>query len=1078
MPKGPLYTVAWSSLTQAYTLCAGREQRPLDIVPGSAVWFVWLDQTGGFAFSGKAGHCTARKERKQRGTWYWYAYLAKGPLRTKRYLGKTPNLSPARLEEVAQALERRALDDTGEVQRLQETSAPAAPTEVQRVVSPALLASRPAAAGNSGWRMRPHQQGDPQFATKLYVPRLRAQLVSRVRFHEQLTQGMEGALTLVSAPAGFGKTTVLAQWLAQSGTPVAWLSLEPTDNDPVRFLSYLIAALQRLDPWIGTTALALLQTLQPPSPETVLAVLTNDLARREGGDFALVLDDYHVIEDVLIHRALASLVEHLPPHLHLIIVTRADPPLPLARLRAHGQLTELRAAELRFETQEISAFLRTVAGLELAPEAIVALEQRTEGWIAGLQFAALSLRGRTDVSAFLAAFTGSHRFVLDYLSEEVLSRQAAPILAFLLHTCILERLSGPLCAAVAGQQDGGTASQGMLEALERANLFVVSLDDERRWYRYHHLFAEVLRTRLQQLSPDLVPELHRRASAWYEQHGLFAEAVQHALAAADIEHAVRLIEQHALPVAGRGQTQTALGWLNSLPEALVRARPALCIAHAVLLMLFTRQSEAAEARLQDAERLIQRDTPAEQARLIRGWVAQIRADPACYTGDLVRTVALAQEALELLPETEVMGRAAALAYTAHACQITGDVTPESERLVAATVAPARAGGNLFTILRSLTLLARLHVLQGRLGEAATLYDTAVQEIGGPAVLPALSSGPAYYFGLGEVLRERNDLEGAERHLARGLRVLEGATKVDAEVITLGYTAMARLQQARGQTSQAGATLDAFVRLAHTRHFVPLLVARGAAVRAQLELAQGNLTSAMRWADASGCTLDEDPNFLHEPEYLTLARVRLAQGRSTPQGPVLRAVLCFLERLFDEAERKARLGSVLEILILRALAFDAQGQRAAALTTLERALQLGEPEGYVRLFVDEGAPMRILLRRMRARGIAPDYITLLLTAFAGKHPAVPHHHAGDAGVLVEPLTAREGEVLRLLEAGASNHDIACRLILSLGTVKKHVSNICSKLGVQRRTQAIAKARALQLLVQAPCPPPSGSMPPQK
>ncbi len=1064
MPKVPTYTLAWSSTTQAYTLGEGPDQRPLSIVVGSAAWYAWLDHASCFAFAGKAGHYTARKERKQRGTWYWYAYFARGQQRTKAYLGKTPNLTLARLEQVAQTLLLRSAGHVVGTHHAQKRAAPVERglTKASMLTSLEYVTRQASLEGDGLRRMEPHQLGDPRLATKLHVPQPRAQLVPRPRLLKRLAQGMEGALILVSAPAGFGKTTLLSQWFAHSGVPVAWLSLDSEDNDPVRFLSCMIAAVQRLDQRIGRTALSLLHTPQPAPPEAVLTMLINDVASGEGEHFALVLDDYHVIEALPIHRALAYFMEHLPPQIHLILATRADPPLPLARLRAHGQLTEVRDAELRFDMREVSAFLHIVSELVLSPEDIAILEHRTEGWVAGLQLAALSLRDRADVSTFLATFTGSHRFVLDYLSEEVLLRLDAPTHSFLLHTCVLERLCGPLCDAVTRQQDGEIPGQLMLEALEHANLFVVPLDDEHGWYRYHHLFADVLKSRLQQTQPFLLPELHRRASVWYEQHGMIAEAVQHALAAPDIERAACFIEEHALPVAGQGQTQTALGWLNAIPDALVRARPALCIAHAVLLMLFTRQSEAAEARLQEAERLVQPDTPAEQARMIRGWAAVIRGNMVRYTGDLVRTVALAHEALDLLPETEVIGRTTALVYTAHAYHISGDVTPESERLVAGTVAPARASGNLFSILRSLTLFARLYVLQGRLREAATLYEEAVRVIGGPEVLQVLSSGPACPFGLAQVLYEWNKLDEAEQQLTHGMRLLEGTTLVDADFMTLGYMALARLQQARGQVGQALATLDMFAHLARTHHFVPHLVDRGIAMRAQVELSQGNLAAAIGWADACGLTPDEVPSYQREREYLILARVRLAQGRSDPHGPSLQEALCLLERLLHQAEINARMGSVLEILIVRALALDAQGRRHGALTTLERTLRLGAPEGYIRLFVDEGAPMRVLLRLAHTRGISPDYVATLLLAFEEQYSSDHPLSTYDPKDLVEPLTARECEVLRLLEAGASNRTIAQSLVLSLGTVKKHISNIYGKLGVQSRIQAVARARVLHLL----------------
>ncbi len=452
MPKVPAYTLAWSSVTAAYELYETRNRGMLTTVPESPEWFAWLDRVSSFAFSGKSGHYTARKEAKQRGDRYWSAYLTTDEHLTKKYLGKTVDLTLARLEHIAGML---SVQSTAQFPPPVTLAAVSADNETDAVRHPVLAQQR--------------HPLHPLLATKLHVPRPRTHLVPRSHLIERLQRGAERALTLVSAPAGFGKTTLLAQWFMESGMPVAWLSLEPEDNDPTRFLSYLIAALQTLDAQIGITALTMLHAPQPPSPETVLAVLTNDLVDCDAGDFAFVLDDYHVITGESIQRGMAYLVEHLPPQLHLILATRADPPLPLARLRAQGQLSEVRTAQLRFGAAEASAFLQAVMGLDLEASAIATLERRTEGWIAGLQLAALSLQGRTDVSAFLTAFTGTHRFVLDYLSEEVLVRQPAPVQTFLLHTCILERLSGPLCDAVTGHE----GSQAMLEALDRANLFVV-----------------------------------------------------------------------------------------------------------------------------------------------------------------------------------------------------------------------------------------------------------------------------------------------------------------------------------------------------------------------------------------------------------------------------------------------------------------------------------------------------------------------------------------------------------------------------------------------------------------------------
>jgi LuxR family maltose regulon positive regulatory protein len=832
MPKVPMYTLAWTPALETYELYETRERGVLRIVPDSPAWFAWLERVSSFAFSGKSGHYTARKEAKQRGDRYWYAYLATGERLTKKYLGKTADLTLARLEHIAGLLRAQS-----EAQVLLPVTLAAGRDGEVETAQPPLLAQQ-------------HHPLNPLLTTKLHVPRPRAHLVPRAHLTEQLQQGGERALTLVSAPAGFGKTTLLAQWLAESGMPVAWLSLEVEDNDPTRFLSYLIAALQTLDAQIGTAALTLLRTPQPPSPEVVLAVLTNDLVDRGGGDVTLVLDDYHVLTAESIQRGMAFLLEHLPPQLHLVLATRADPPLPLARLRAQGQLTEVRTADLRFDTEEVSTFLHAVMGLDLEASAIATLESYTEGWIAGLQLAALSLQGRTDVSAFLAAFTGSHRFVLDYLSEEVLALQPAPMQTFLLHTCILERLSGPLCDAVTGQE----GSQAMLEGLERANLFVVALDDERGWYRYHHLFAEVLRSYLQQREPTLPPVLHRRASAWYEQHDLPAEAVQHALAIPDAELAARLIELIGFPITLHGQVSTVLGWLHALPEALVRTRPRLCVYHA-LLLIFTNQLEAAEARLQQAERGVQ-ELPAEEAQIIMGYVLAIRAGIASYSGDLMHGVSLAHQALNLLPEAEVLPRAGVMATVVRAYLESGDVTPATEHEVAAAVTLNRTFNNPFATVSSMILLARLHVLQGRLHQAAATYGQVAQVVPRPEVLQSMFNSLFYYFGLGDLLREWNDLDAAERHLAQGMALVNETLTLEPFVAMLGYSALARLEQARGNSTAALATLDTLAHLAQQRHFPPPLLTQEAAVRAQIELAQGNVAAALHWTDSSGLSTND------------------------------------------------------------------------------------------------------------------------------------------------------------------------------------------------------------------------------
>ncbi len=994
---------------------------------GSADWYAWLNQTTtrSFAYHSAQGLLTARRERRH-GTWYWYAYRSQYGHIHKAYLGKSEELTPERLKGAVALLNTEAASST-------QTSPVSSPEQLPDAVPPSVAT---------------HTQ---LLMTKLHIPPARLNMVSRTRLTERLNVGMKSRLTLIVAPAGWGKTTLLSAWHAEAGR-IAWVSLDVGDNDPVRFWTYVITALNRLHPGVGDMALTFLRSPQTPPIESVLTLLLNALATLPG-ETILVLDDYHLIQTQSIHDALTFLLDHLPASLHLVITSRLDPPLPLARLRARDALTELRVADLRFTLPEATTFLTEVMGLPLSAEESARLQTRTEGWIAGLHLAALSLQGREDLASFITAFTGSNRYVVDYLVEEVLQRQPEGVQQFLLHTCLLDRLSGPLCDAVRGS-DG---SQRLLEYLERANLFIIAFDDERQWYRYHHLFAEVLRSRLQQMQPTLIPQLHHRASLWYEQHEMFAEAVSHALAVPDVERVAHLIEQRGMLLAQRGRAHMVLSWLNALPDIVVQTHPQLCIIHALVLML-AHQLEASEVRLQDAERCVQADIPAEQARTIQGWVAAIRGTFAIFSGDLAQNVAYSRQALDMLPETEVIGRAGAIVGAARAFLVSGDVTHATEQQVLEVIASARASGNLVSILRARTLLARLHMLQGKLRQAAATYEEGVQGVPGQGELRVLVSGPPYSFGLGDLLREWNDLDAAEAHLAQGMELVKGLKVVEAEIATRGYIALARLLQARGENIRALETLDAFALMAQQWHFVPRLMAHGAAMRARIELARGNIAAAIRWADESDLSVWDELSYLRELGYLTLARVRIAQGRVHPAGSFLSDTLLLLDRLLEDAEVKMRVSSVLEIIVLRVLALKAQGDQAGAMSALERALILAEPEGYMRLFLDEGAPMENLLRQAHARGFAPYYITRLLHAFDEQARANRHLSAPESSPLVEPLTEREREVLQLLLEGASNRAIASHLVLSVNTVKKHVYNICGKLGVQSRMQAIAKARA--------------------
>lgn len=1043
MPKKTKYTLAWSPTQKAYQLSEALAHDVMPIVPDSPAWFLWLEGISCFAFVGQQGRYTARKETRPRGEGYWYAYQAQGTRLHKKYLGKTTHLTLTRLEMLAQILSSQHMDEHRQRRSSDSAQIIAAPHE-----SDPRSPSVP---------LPLHAPLPSLLLTKLHLPYPRSPLVARPHLVERLHQGVQRPLTLLSAPAGFGKTTLLAQWLSHCRLPIAWLSLEPEDNDPTRFLSYLVAALQTLVPQMGTTVLALLNTPQPLPPEAVMARLVNDLEEHGDMNLVLVLDDYHVITEASLQRAMIFLLDHLPLSLHLIVATRTDPPWPLARRRASGRLSEVRALDLRFARHEICSFLQVVMGMDLPTEAMTILEDRTEGWIAGLQLAALSLQGRTDIAHFLADFAGTHRFVLDYLSEEVLNRQSPSVQMFLLSTSLLDRLSGPLCDAVIEQEE----SQEMLEMLEKANLFVVALDEVRGWYRYHHLFAEVLRSHLRQQSPTMIPVLHRRASMWCEHHGLPLEAVHHALAIPDEERAIRLIEPIVIPFAFRGQRSTVLGWLNALPEAVVRAHPLLCVYYSSLLLL-TNQFDAAQVRLREAEVGSEKDIPAEQAQLIQGYILTNRSTIAFFSGDLSRAIPLAQQALDLLPETEDLARSGVLTNAAPEYLITGDVTHTTEQALLEKVAVVRTLHNPFATVSSIALLARLQMLQGRLSQAAATYDQIMQDISSPEVLQTRFAGPYYYFGLGNLLRERNDLAAAEQHLRQGMALLHEDVPLEAWVALQGYIAQAFLQHACGHAVMARSTLKTLAHIAQQRQYAAPLMAQVSAERVRLDLLQGNLKAAISWAETCRCAPEDvDVPYPRECEYLILARVRIAQKQHAATSVSLQPVLSLLNRLLVQAEAQERWGSVIEILIVSSLAQEAQGERALSRGMLERALLLAEPEGYVRLFVDEGPPMQALLHCVQARGFCAEYVITLLNSFGGQSSPSHSAHTESDRSLAEPLSQRERDVLALLLEGASNREIAHRLVLSVNTIKRHVYNLCSKLGVKSRTQAIIRARSLNL-----------------
>jgi LuxR family maltose regulon positive regulatory protein len=910
----------------------------------------------------------------------------------------------------------------------------------------------------------------PILATKLYIPPPRPKAVLRPRLIERLDEGLHRKLILVCAPAGFGKTTLLGEWVAALPRPAAWLSLDEGDNDPARFLSYFVAALRTIAPSMGEGVLDALGSPQSPPTESILTALLNEMAAL-AEDSVFVLDDYHVIHATAVDDALTFLLEHLPPRVKLVIATREDPPLPIARMRARGQLSELRAADLRFILTEAAGFLEGAMGLKLSAEEMAALEERTEGWIAGLQLAALSMRGREDVGEFIRAFAGDNRYIVDYLTEEVLGSQSDRIRSFLLSTSILDRLSGPLCDAVTGQE-GGNAR---LEALERGNFFVVPLDDKRRWYRYHHLFADVLYAYLMTEQPDRVPVLHRRASEWYEHNGSVADAIRHALAAEDFGRAADLVELAVPEMRRSRQEVTLLGWFEALPDELFRVRPVLSVHYAGTLLQSGRL-EGVEDRLRDAERWL--DTGAdvgerpegssaemvvvdkEEFRRLPGSVTIYRAGIALVVGDVLGTVKYARRALDLAAEDDHFRRGSAAALLGLAYWTSGDLEA-GHRSYDDGMAHLLRIGHVSDAIGCAIALADMRIGQGRLRDAMGTYERGLR-LATEQGEPFLRGAADMHVGMSEIHHERNELDAATKHLLRSEELGEFAGLPQNRY--RWRVAMARICEAHGDLDDALDLLDEAERL-YVGDFFPN-VRPVAARKARVWVAQGRLGEALVWARDLGLSAHDDLGYLREFEHISLARVLIALYKNDREERSIHEAMGLLERLLQAAEEDGRIGNVIEILVLQALAHEAQCESLSAFVPLERVLTLAEPEGYVRTFVDEGPSMEQLLLEAAARGIMPDYTGKLLAAFEAEgridSDDSPRPTPPASQPLAEPLSDRELEVLRLIAQGLSNREIGERLFLAIITVKGHNRNIFRKLQVRRRTEAVARARELGLL----------------
>jgi LuxR family maltose regulon positive regulatory protein len=900
--------------------------------------------------------------------------------------------------------------------------------------------------------------------TKLFVPRTPAGFVFRPRLVEQLDEGSARELVLVCAPAGFGKTALLADWSQRRKRPVAWLSLDAADNDPVRFWRHVAAALDEVRPGVAERVGPLLARPAPTSFDGFVSALINELVGHPDPVF-LVLDDYHLIEAESVHASLLFLLEHVPPGLHLVLASRADPPLPLARLRGRGKLAELRTFELRFTDAEAAALLREAVGHDLGDDTVTVLAARTEGWAAGLQLAALSLQGQSDVTQFVATFSGSHRYILDYLTTEVLERQPEPVRAFLLDTSVLDRLCSELCDAVTGRTD----SQSMLEVIERANLFLVPLDAVRGWWRYHHLFADLLRTRLRMQQPHRVPVLHRNAGAWCEEHGLADEAFRHALGAEDARWAAHLIEQNADALHLRSEGATLKRWLAALPAEVAESLPRLCLVQARLALLTGRVEQvedlldAAETRASAAA-----DEPYEPSvgraasvyTNVPAMVAASRAFLAELRGDADTTTAFASRSLALLDEGDWMLESLARGHLAIADWLRGRLL-EAERGFVACVSGWRAAGESALVAWGCHHIGQIQRAQGRPDAALDTYGQAF-ELATPPERPALPAAGAARVGMAEIAYLQGQLDGALRYVKEGIPLCRRLTY--NQPLANGLATLAWIHHANGDAAGALDAIAEAEQIAPSSQVAELLNPVPAN-HARLLLAQGDVAAATRWTEEHGLAVDDAPSYPREPAYLVLARVLIAGGAAD-------RALSLLARLRDDAA--ARPGSLVEIHALRALALSSLGDQALAVVALAEALTLACSQGYIRVFVDEGSTMGTLHGRLLAMrpdqraliGDVPvDYLARLARAFdvdaARRDPAGKKSPAIASG-LVPALSDRELEVLRLLAAGKRNQEIADELYVTRDTVKKHITHILDKLGAATRIQAAARARELGLL----------------
>lgn len=1019
------HVLAWSPIQQIYTLNTGATM--LGIIPESTAWFAWLDEVASFAFHSQTGdRWTVRKETVQRGGGYWYAYRRVQGRMVKRYLGRSAKLTLARLAAIGATLSNPP-----------PAIAQAPHLAEQVFAQPSLLLS-----------------------TKLQVPHTLPRLVSRPHVIQRLQRGLERPLTVIAAPAGFGKSTALKVWAHTVPYPIAWVSLDASDNDPGQFWTYVLTVLNMRYPGVASTALAMLQAHHLPAMAVIVRTLLNAIARY-ADEVVLALDDYHLITTPAIHEALALCLEHPPAQWHLYLASRTEPPFPLARLRAYDQVNEIRPDDLRFRPDEIAAFFLDVMGVQLAADDITTLAERADGWVTGLQLAGQSLQGHPDPARFIASFSGSHRHVMTYLGEEVLAAQPAEVQSFLFQTALLERMCVPLCDAITGRQDG----HAMLAHLQQANLFLVALDDEGRWYRYHHLFGDLLRHRLQQDNGKLLPTLHRRAARWLADEGWIVEAAEHLFAVPALDDAAHLIERSASALLMRGDYPTVQRLLARIPEDILRGRPRLCLYQADVYF-FRGQLADAERRIAHAERAMRveelaKDAPAAEVTdraMLHGEIADAKATLAVMRGDGAVAIQYAQTALAIFPADDIVLRCRVLLPLGIAYRVQGDL-PAANKTLADAIHASLAVGNLATASIALGMRAQVVAQQGQLQHAADLWHQNLRLTETQRSAQTMAGNA--YAGLGEILYEWNDLAAATVALEKSIAC--GVQWANVEDQVHGYLWLALVRQAQGAPErateaahQAQQLLQEMVEANSVFPWLPPLVD---SISARLALRQGRLPAvASEFVLPQTSIFPQFTSMLQELKELTLVRLSIAQGQEDDAARIL-------GRLLPLAQTEGRIASVIEILLLQALIHQARSDFTAATATLAQAQALAMSEGYVRLFVDEGASMRALLARLREHqplGSAERrYTEALLAAFA--HPTgAEGRRQTDQGGLIEPLSGREHEVLRLVAQGRTNQEIAGQLVVAVSTIKTHIHHIFAKLQTADRLGAVTRARERGLL----------------